>query len=91
MLPPTNQTFNIAKPTNDYYALLPYQKTTDSLDEKLDYNLTEKDRFSERFSFSRPVVFQAPLFGMAGGDGPGTAFMGTGTQNTYSTGLNYDR
>jgi hypothetical protein len=91
LLPPTNQSFSITKPTNNYYALLPYQKTTDSLDEKLDYNLTEKDRLSERFSFSRPVVYQAPLFGMAGGDGPGTAFMGTGTQDTYSTGLNYDR
>jgi len=91
LLPPTNESFNIAKPANNYYALLPYQKTTDSLDEKLDYNLSEKDRLSERFSFSRPVIFQAPLFGMAGGDGPGTAFMGTGTQDTYSTGLNYDR
>jgi hypothetical protein len=99
LLPPTNESFNIAKPTNNYYALLPYTKTTNSLDEKLDYNLTDKDRISERFSFSRPVVFQAPLFTgsyngqaiAAGGDGPGTAFMGTGKQTTYSTGLNYDR
>ena len=99
LLPPTNESFNIAKPTNDYFGLLPYTKTTDSFDEKLDYNVTEKDRISERFSFSRPVVYQAPLFVgtygsqtiAAGGDGPGTAFMGTGTQTTYSTGLNYDR
>jgi hypothetical protein len=91
LLPSTNESFNIAKPANNYYALLPYQKTTDSLDEKLDYDLSDKDRVSERFSFSRPVIFQAPLFGMAGGDGPGTAFMGTATQDTYSTGLNYDR
>ena len=39
-------------------------------------NLSDKDRLSGRFSFSRPVVFQAPLVGMAGGAGPGTAFMG---------------
>src|ERR1035438_6319771 len=91
LLPSTNESFNIAKPANNYYALLPYQKTTDSLDEKLDYDLSDKDRVSERFSFSRPVIFQAPLFGMAGGDGPGGAFMGTATQDTYSTGLNYDR
>ena len=57
----------------------------------MDYNITDKDRLSGRFSFSRPVVFQAPLFGMAGGDGPGGAFMGTGIQKTYSGGLNYDR
>jgi hypothetical protein len=43
----------------------------------IDDNLSDKDRLSGRFSFSRPVVFQAPLVGMAGGDGPGTAFMGT--------------
>jgi len=36
------------------------------------------------------VIFQAPLFGYIGGDGPGGAFMGTGVQRTYSTGLNYD-
>src|ERR1035438_4143076 len=91
LLPPTNQNFTLASPTNNYYAALPYQKTADSIDEKIDYNITDKDRLSERFSYSKPVVFQAPLFGMAGGDGPGGAFMGAATQTTYSTGLNYDR
>jgi Carboxypeptidase regulatory-like domain len=91
LIPPTNQSFNIAKPANNYFGLLPFQKTTDSFDVKIDYNVTEKDRLSGRLSFSRPVVFQAPLFGMAGGDGPGTAFMGTGTQKTYSSNLNWDR
>jgi tetratricopeptide (TPR) repeat protein len=91
LLPPTNQTFNIASPSNNYYAALPFQKTTDSLDAKIDDNLSDKDRLTGRFSFSRPVVFQAPLFGMAGGDGPGTAFVGTGTQKTYSSNVNYDR
>jgi hypothetical protein len=91
LLPPTNESFNLASPTNNYFALLPYQKTTDSLDGKVDYNITDKDRLSGRFSFSRPVIFQAPLFGLAGGDGPGGAFMGTGTQDTYSSNLNYDR
>src|SRR5262249_34569648 len=44
------------------------------------------------FSYSKPVVFQAPLFSTAiGGDGPGGAFMGTGFQRTYSSNLNYDR
>src|ERR1039457_4691249 len=91
VLPPSNQNFNIASPSNNYYAALPYQKTTDSFDVKLDDNLSDKDRLSGRFSYSRPGVFQAPLFGMAGGDGPGTAFMGTGWQKTYSSNINYDR
>ena len=90
-LPPTNESYNINKIGNNYFALLPYQKTTDSFDVKMDDNFTDKDRLSARFSFSRPVVFQAPLFGIAGGDGPGGAFMGTGLQRTYSGGLNYDR
>ncbi|HLH38506.1 MAG TPA: TonB-dependent receptor [Bryobacteraceae bacterium] len=91
LLPAPNQAFNPANPSNNYFALLPFQKTTDSLDYKTDYNINDKDRLSGRFSFARPVVFQAPLFGNAvGGDGPGGAFMGTGEQKTYSGGLNYD-
>ena len=91
LVPAPNQTFNVANPTNNYYALLPFSKTQDSVDAKIDYTITDRDRLTGRFSFQRPVVFQAPLFGMAGGDGPSTAFMGTGTQKTYSTGINYNR
>jgi len=90
-IPGTNESYNINKLSNNYFALLPYQKTTDSFDVKVDDNFTDTNRLSARFSFSRPVVFQAPLFGIAGGDGPGGAFMGTGLQRTYSGGLNYDR
>jgi hypothetical protein len=91
LIPSTNQTYNIASVTNNYFAVLPYTKTTDSFDVKIDDNLTDKDRLTGRFSYSKPVIFQAPLFGQIGGDGPGGAFMGTGTQRTYSGGLNYDR
>jgi len=90
-IPPTNESYNINKLGNNYFALLPYQRTVDSFDVKVDDNITDKDRLSGRFSFSRPVIFQAPLFGIAGGDGPGGAFMGTGMQRTYSGNLNYDR
>ncbi len=90
LLPATNQSYTIANPSNNYFALLPFQKTTDSFDVKMDYNVTDKDRLSGRFSYAKPVVFQAPLFGDPGGPGPGGAFMGTGTQKTYSGGINYD-
>jgi len=90
LVPATNETYKFASPSNNYFALLPLTKTADSFDVKLDYNLTDNDRLSGRFSFSRPVVFQAPLFGIAGGPGPGGAFMGTGFQKTYSSNLNYD-
>ena len=89
LVPSPNLSYNAANPTNNYFALLPFQKTRDAFDVKLDDNFSEKDRLSLRFSYSRPVTYQAPLFGLAGGPGPGGAFMGTGVQNTYSTGLSY--
>lgn len=88
LVPAPNEPFNPAAPANNYYAALPFTKTTDSLDYKMDYNITDKDRLSGRFSFARPVIFQAPIFGSAGGDANG-AFEGTGVQKTYSQGLNY--
>jgi outer membrane receptor protein involved in Fe transport len=91
LVPAPNQSFNPANPVNNYFAALPFTKNYNSVDAKIDYNITDKDRLSGRFSFQRPVVFQAPLFGDAGGPGPGGAFMGTGVQKTYSTGINYNR
>ncbi|MGA3185510.1 MAG: carboxypeptidase regulatory-like domain-containing protein [Bryobacteraceae bacterium] len=89
LLPEPNEAYNQSNPSNNYYAALPFSKTTDSFDTKMDYNITDKDRLSGRISFARPVIFQAPIFGDAGGDANG-AFEGTGTQKTYSSGLNYD-
>ena len=75
---------------NNYFALLPFHKDTDFVDAKVDANLTDKDRLSGRFSFQRPAIFQAPIFGLAGGPAQGN-FEGSGLQNTYSIGLNYNR
>ena len=61
-LPPTNENFDPLSQTNDYFALLPATKTTDQVDSKIDWALTDKDRLSGRFSFQRPVIFQAPEF-----------------------------
>jgi Carboxypeptidase regulatory-like domain len=75
---------------NNYFALLPFHKDTDFVDAKVDANLTDKDRLSGRFSFQRPAIFQAPIFGLAGGPAQNN-FEGTGLQNTYSIGVNYNR
>jgi Carboxypeptidase regulatory-like domain len=89
LLPAPNQTSSSG--SNNYFALLPYHKDTSSFDVKMDWNLSDKDRLSGRFSFGRPVVFQAPIFGVtAGGPAQGN-FEGTGVQKTYSGGLNYNR
>src|SRR5450432_4469013 len=90
LLPATNQSFNPTNQTNDYFGLLSAAKPNNQVDSKVDWTLSDKDRISGRFSFARPVIFQAPIFGDAGGPAQGN-FEGTGTQKTYSTGLNYNR
>jgi hypothetical protein len=88
LLPNPNQPFSTAAPSNNYFAVVPFTKDSNLADGKMDYNLSEKDRISGRFSFQRPVVFQAPIFGKAGGDANG-GFQGTGIQKTYSSGINW--
>ena len=63
--------------TNNYFGLLAFHKDTDFVDAKVDAKLTDKDRLSARFSFQRPSIFQAPLFGIAGGPAQGN-FEGIG-------------
>ncbi len=90
MLPAPNQPFNLSTQTNNYFALLPFTKTTGHVDAKVDYQATDKDRYAVRFSYEKPVIYQASIFGDFGGPAQG-AFQGTGVQRTYSTGLNWDR
>jgi hypothetical protein len=91
-LPPTNENYNVLTQTNDYFALLPAVKTNNQIDSDVDYAMTDKDRLRFRFSFGRPVTFQAPIFGDAGGYNSSTSgFEGTGTQKTYSAGVGYNR
>src|SRR5450759_961667 len=77
-------------PSNNYFALLPFTKDTNSFDVKVDDSASDKGRLSSRCSYSRPVVAQAPVFGLAGGFAQG-AFEGTSIQKTYSMGVNYNR
>ena len=90
LMQPTNEPFAPLVQTNNYFALLPFTKTTDHVDGKGDYQANDKDRFAVRFSFEKPVIYQASMYGDAGGPAQG-AFQGTGVQRTYSTGLNWDR
>jgi hypothetical protein len=89
-LPATNESFNPLTQTNDYFALLPFHKANNQVDSTMDWVLTDKDRLRFRFSFGRPVSYQAPEFGDAGGPAQ-TNFEGTGTQKTYSAGIGYNR
>jgi outer membrane receptor protein involved in Fe transport len=60
------------------------EKTTDGFDTKINYTLSEKDQFSYRLSFMRPVVFDPGEFGQYGGPANG-GFAGTGRSPSYST------
>jgi hypothetical protein len=88
LLPAPNQPSSSG--VNNYFALLPFHKDTLSYDVKVDYVATDKDRFSVRLSYAKPQVYQAPVFGNAGGPAQG-AFEANGVQRTYSGGINYDR
>ena len=65
------------------------EKTTDAFNIKLNYNPTQSDQLSLRFSYMRPEIFVPGTFGELGG--AGADFAGTGYQNTYSTALTWTR
>lgn len=87
--PNQNQT-NLASPNNNYFTTLPFTKTTDSFDTKVDLAANEHNHLSGRFSFQRVITFQAPAFGSFFGGPQGGGFQGTGNQKSYSTGANYN-
>jgi len=80
----------LSNPSNNYVTNLPFTKTTDSFDIKIDDALTEKDHLSGRFSFQRVITFQQAAFGAFFGGPQGGGFEGTGNQKSYSTGVNYN-
>ncbi len=90
LVPAPNMGGSETAPSNNYFALLPYTKDTNSFDVKVDDSASDKSRLSARFSYGRPVTFQAPIFGLAGG-WAGGGFQGTSVQKTYSMGINYNR
>jgi hypothetical protein len=75
--------------TNNYASSTTRKKDSDSFDAKVDHQQTEKDRFSARYSYQRPVVTDPGRFGIAGGGGKG--FAATGVNRTQSAAINYTR
>ncbi len=69
---------------------IPYvrHKVTDSFDLKINQQISQKDQISGRLSFMRPEIIDPPVHGIYGGV---KGFAGTGTDTTYSTGINYTR
>ena len=83
---------NLPGLTNNYFVNSPFYRNTDQFDVKVDHNQTDRDRFSIRYSFSRPVTNDASVYGIYGGPRGvgGSGFEGTGIQNTHSGAINYN-
>ena len=86
----TLTTKSLSNPSNNYTTNLPFTKTTDSFDTKIDFAPTSQDHLSGRYSFQRVVTFQQAAFGSFLGGPQGGGFEGTGNQKSYSYGANYD-
>lgn len=84
---------NLPGLTQNYFVNSPFIRTTDQFDVKVDHQQSDKDRFSIRYSFSRPVTTDASVYGIYGGPRGvgGNGFEGTGIQNTHSGAINYNR
>ena len=92
-LPKPNQNLGtVNNPNNNFFVNSPFSKDANTYDGKIDYQVSPKDHLSLRYSQQIYNIFQAPSFStFLGGPGNNGGFAGTGKQNAYSTGLNYDR
>lgn len=85
-----NSTLSMSNPSNNYSTNLPFTKKSNSWDVKVDYTPSERNHLSGRYSYQHTDIYQAPAFGNFWGGPMGSGFEASGTQNTYSAGLNYD-
>ncbi len=91
-LPKPNQNLTtVSAPSNNFFVNSPFFKDANTYDGKIDYQVSPKDHLSGRYSQQIYSIFQAPSFSnFLGGPGNNGGFAGTGHQNAYSTGLNFD-
>jgi hypothetical protein len=85
-----NSTLPLSNPSNNYTDNVPFSKKANSYDAKVDFTPSEKNHISGRFSFQHTITFQQAAFGAFLGGPVGGGFEGTGDQNSYSTGGNFD-
>jgi hypothetical protein len=76
--------------SNNFSQNSPFSKDSISYDIKSDYDISQKDHLSGRFSHQKTTTYQAPLFGSFLGGPTAGGFEATGTATAYSTGGNYD-
>ena len=78
------------KYSNNFLETTNFLQDNKSFDGKVDWNVEEKDRISGRLSYMNPVTNQSPAYGAVAGGPIGGGFQGTGTDATYSAGINWN-
>ncbi len=88
-IPPPNLS-GVALGQANYQVNSVRDKTTDSFDTKFNYAINDSNQLSARFSYQKPTIVQLPAEGYGDWGGPlGSGFMATGTNQTYSVGVNW--
>lgn len=89
--PNANQTAaGTQKYSNNFQETTGFLQDNKSFDAKVDENAGDKDHISVRLSYMNPVTSQAPAYGSVAGGPVGGGFQGTGTDATYSAGINWN-
>jgi Carboxypeptidase regulatory-like domain/TonB dependent receptor len=93
LLPNANQNApGLQKYENNLLISSAFIKNLSDLDAKIDRYQGQHDHISGRFSYTNPSLDQAGIFGVYGGPlaiGGTNGVEGTGSQSTYSTGINW--
>lgn len=75
--------------SNNFEGTTEFAKDSTSFDVRVDYNASQSNRLSGRFSFQNQNLHQTPIYGQVGGPSNGN-FSGTGTQRIWNTAANFD-
>jgi hypothetical protein len=78
------------KYSNNFQETTNFIQDNTSFDAKVDENAGDKDHVSVRLSRMNPYTDQAPAYGSVLGGPIGGGFQGTGTDATYSAGINWN-
>jgi len=78
------------KYSNNFQESTGFIQDNTSFDVKLDENASDKDHVSVRLSHMNPYTDQEPAYGKVIGGPVSGAFQGTGTDSTYSAGINWN-
>ena len=78
------------KYSNNFLESTGFVQDNNTLDGKVDQYIGNNDHISGRLGYMNPTTTQDPAFGPVAGGPIGGGFQGTGTDATYSAGINWD-